>query len=97
MVSWQALHLVSASLGAGAPASHLPLQGAMQWLTVAELTWCVPKNTICTRLEHNLHRHCQCSRTCNFSWGKFVSLSLCLTCGQTKTPYGLQGTLTTPA
>lgn len=69
----------------------------MQWLTVAELTWCVPKNTIYTRLEHNLHRHCQCSRTCNFSWGKFVSLSLCLTCGQTKTPYGLQGTLTTLA
>lgn len=79
MVSWQALHLAGASLGAGAPASYLPLQGAKQWLTVAELTWCVPQNTICTRLEHNLHRHCQCSRTCKFLLGEicliFASVS----------------------
>lgn len=52
--------------------SHLPLQGAEQWLMVAEFTCCVPQNTICTRLEHNLHRHCQCRRAYNSFWGKLI-------------------------
>lgn len=46
VVSRQAPHLAGASLGAGAPASHPPLQGAVQWLTVAELTCVCPKTPL---------------------------------------------------
>lgn len=95
MVSQQAPHLAGASLGAGAPTSHPPLQGAVPWLTVAELTCVCPKTAFAAGLGTTSADTVNAAAL-SISAGT-SSLSLCLPCGQTKPAHGLQGTLTTLA